>query len=206
MRSSKPPALATWLVEHLIPGDNEALTGDLIEQFRQGRSIAWYWRQAIVAILVGFAKEVSILWIAIAVTVVWIFALSQFYGRFWVFAQAQAFTIWGMRHGWMLSRAFTIGGFVVFNALPVAFAVGMYLGLTRMFSPRRFLRGLVAGLLTFTVGVYLCFMQSPKWLLHHQGFVGHFVASLPMFFGLLVSMWAGRPDSAERRKGQSVLA
>lgn len=54
MKSSQPPALATWLIEHLIPGSrNEALAGDLLEQFGQGRSALWYWRQVLVAILVG---------------------------------------------------------------------------------------------------------------------------------------------------------
>jgi hypothetical protein len=44
-RSSRPPALAAWLVEHAIPGGkNEALAGDLLEGFGEGRSKAWYWR------------------------------------------------------------------------------------------------------------------------------------------------------------------
>jgi hypothetical protein len=54
MRSIKPVALATWLVEHLTFGlDNNALSGDLLEELQLGRSAAWYWRQVCSAIAAG---------------------------------------------------------------------------------------------------------------------------------------------------------
>jgi hypothetical protein len=58
MRSSGPPPLATWLMTRLASGERrESLIGDLIEQHRRGRSSAWYWRQAISAIITGFTAE-----------------------------------------------------------------------------------------------------------------------------------------------------
>ena len=39
-------------------GRNEVLAGDLVEEYRQGRTVAWYWRQVLVAILVGCGNEV----------------------------------------------------------------------------------------------------------------------------------------------------
>jgi hypothetical protein len=43
--------LATWLLEHLTFGsDTEAISGDLLEELRAGRSTAWYWRQVLLAI------------------------------------------------------------------------------------------------------------------------------------------------------------
>jgi hypothetical protein len=39
-----PPRLATLLLNWLAPG-NEALRGDLDEEFRNGRGSRWYWRQ-----------------------------------------------------------------------------------------------------------------------------------------------------------------
>jgi hypothetical protein len=212
MKSSKPPALATWLVEHMIPGDNnEALAGDLLEQFREGRSVAWYWRQVFVAILVGCSKEFQILWTAIGVTLIWDSALSQFYGPVWAFEQHRAFAIWAMRHGWAQaqSMAFMIWSPVAFNALPVVLTVGMYLGLTRTFSLRRFLRGLSAGLLTMALCRYcdgFLPLQYLRWLVwHYRSFTTHLFESLPVFPGLLVSMWAARPNSAERRNMRSAL-
>lgn len=51
MKPLQPPAPATWLLKLFGPQRNaEALAGDLLEEFRQGRSRAWYWRQVLAAI------------------------------------------------------------------------------------------------------------------------------------------------------------
>jgi hypothetical protein len=63
MKSSQPPALARWLLEHIRFNTDEALTGDLLEEFSQGRSAAWYWRQVLTAIVVGYGKEVRVHWV-----------------------------------------------------------------------------------------------------------------------------------------------
>lgn len=56
-----PPLIATWMLEHLTPGSrNDALAGDLLEEFRSGRldrTGAWYWRQVAAAIAVGCIRE-----------------------------------------------------------------------------------------------------------------------------------------------------
>jgi hypothetical protein len=58
MNRPQPPALATWFMSALLLGHHaDALIGDLIEQHRRGRSSAWYWRQAVVAIAMTFAAE-----------------------------------------------------------------------------------------------------------------------------------------------------
>ncbi len=58
MKASYPPILATKLLGQLVSGPHgDALAGDLIEQYRQGRSAAWFWRQALLAIIVSFAKD-----------------------------------------------------------------------------------------------------------------------------------------------------
>jgi hypothetical protein len=55
VKNSKPPAVATWLLNHFGPdpsgpGNDEAFVGDLMEHFQEGRSRLWYWRQVAVAI------------------------------------------------------------------------------------------------------------------------------------------------------------
>jgi hypothetical protein len=61
------PALALWLIRHACPGpDNEALIGDLLERFREGRSRDWFWRQVVVAIAVGILVECRHRWPAFA--------------------------------------------------------------------------------------------------------------------------------------------
>ena len=44
-----PPRLARLLLDWLAPG-NEALRGDLDEEFAAGRGSAWYWRQVVAVI------------------------------------------------------------------------------------------------------------------------------------------------------------
>ena len=56
MRPSEPRA-ATWLLKY-FGCRNEALAGDLVEEYRQGRSAAWYWGQVLMAILVACGGEI----------------------------------------------------------------------------------------------------------------------------------------------------
>jgi hypothetical protein len=57
MRSSRPPIVATWVLTRFGNG-NEVLAGDLVEEYQRGRTAAWYWRQVLVAILVGCGHEI----------------------------------------------------------------------------------------------------------------------------------------------------
>jgi len=57
MRSLQPPSGPTWLLNR-FGHRNDTLIGDLIEEYGQGRSVAWYWEQVLVAIVVDFGKEV----------------------------------------------------------------------------------------------------------------------------------------------------
>ncbi|HXI38380.1 MAG TPA: hypothetical protein VNH83_00305 [Bryobacteraceae bacterium] len=62
-RESNPPKAAIWLLRHVRPGShNQALTGDLVEKFRQGRSHRWFWKQVLIAIAVGVLGEVRQHW------------------------------------------------------------------------------------------------------------------------------------------------
>jgi hypothetical protein len=60
MRTSRPPVLATWLLNRFGIGPRyESLSGDLIEQYQRGRSSAWYWRQVLVVIVVTVTKDIG---------------------------------------------------------------------------------------------------------------------------------------------------
>jgi hypothetical protein len=56
MRSGHPPAVATWLLERFCT--DVALAGDLVEQYRDGKSVTWYWKQAITAVGVYSVSQI----------------------------------------------------------------------------------------------------------------------------------------------------
>lgn len=61
MRRTEPPTLATWMLEHCVPADHaDALAGDLLEDFRAGRSDSWYWRQTLSACAVSWAAGLRV--------------------------------------------------------------------------------------------------------------------------------------------------
>ena len=54
-----PRKIARWLLNHFgCSPNNDAVIGDLDERYCRGRSGGWYWRQALVALAVGFTSEV----------------------------------------------------------------------------------------------------------------------------------------------------
>jgi hypothetical protein len=64
MRSGHPPVVATWLLERFCT--DVALAGDLVEQYHEGRSVAWYWKQAMAAVSVySFSQILEHKWLAL---------------------------------------------------------------------------------------------------------------------------------------------
>jgi len=55
---SSVPSIARWLLEHFGSGpDNDAIMGDIAEQYAQGRSRIWYWQQVVTAIAISMIRE-----------------------------------------------------------------------------------------------------------------------------------------------------
>ena len=69
----KPRAVPTWLLRNL--GLDDAVVGDLVEQYQSGRSTRWVWRQALIATFV-MARKHAVLTIGAVVlgwAAVWLF-------------------------------------------------------------------------------------------------------------------------------------
>jgi hypothetical protein len=68
--SRQPPALALWLLKQLgRASGNAPLVGDLLEEFDNGRSASWFWRQTMTAIATCAGRRVALLqtyWIGTA--------------------------------------------------------------------------------------------------------------------------------------------
>jgi hypothetical protein len=59
MRETEPPSIAHWMLEQLMPGErDQALAGDLLEEFRSGRSAAWFRRQVVSAVFIRCSQEI----------------------------------------------------------------------------------------------------------------------------------------------------
>jgi hypothetical protein len=50
------PRLASWLLKRL-GYENEPLAGDLLEEFHDGRTAIWYWRQVMTTILMDVPQH-----------------------------------------------------------------------------------------------------------------------------------------------------
>jgi hypothetical protein len=62
MSERVPPAFALWLLKYWgSPYRSESLTGDLIEQYQEGRSRAWFWGQVTTAILIARGRFIRAL-------------------------------------------------------------------------------------------------------------------------------------------------
>jgi hypothetical protein len=192
MSPSKPPALATWLFEHLPIGENkDALGGDLLEQFNRGRSSHWYWRQVLVAVLLGGWKEWRILWIAAGATTLWIWALVVWWARFQLSPWFGALVGWSIKNPWPLSTIYLIAINAAIDITPLLVALSVCAGITKRFNLRKFAFGLSAG--SFV-------LEACKWgivaglLLSHVGGAGtpnlvkYVIWGLPCFVALLLSL------------------
>jgi hypothetical protein len=57
MKRTAPPTMATSILKRFAMAD--ALVGDLAEEYRRGRSRAWYWRQVLAAVVMTSAREIG---------------------------------------------------------------------------------------------------------------------------------------------------
>jgi hypothetical protein len=127
-RSSQPSAVAMWLLLHLGPRKMRAsIAGDLQEQFSEGRSTSWLWKEVGIAILTGLAARLRSNSVQICVWTV----VTALYPLAWsmLFRTPQLKQVWtlGIPLLWPLSMFYDIAmhaTFATFIALMVFKAFG----------------------------------------------------------------------------------
>src|SRR5579864_2141072 len=184
-RKSDPPTRAIWFLQNVCPGGNEALTGDLIEKFREGQTRGWFWRQVLIAFAVGVLSQIRRHWpqfsYAIAGTAIAAFFLPE------AMQVARAIT-----HRWVLPWPFSMvtdlipDALVALAALP---ALAVTLGLSGTFRWASLLRTWVISISLFAINLYVVVSVSDL-------IAGPFVLTPALFiclylFILLVSAWLG---------------
>ncbi len=152
MKSPKPPAVATWLLEHAVVGEkNEALAGDLSEELPRRRSAAWYWRQVFNAILIAFIRFLLTQWWAALYALGWTIFIAEFWPRIWFSPPLQSLLGWGINHDWPASIIYGIATYTALITVIIWLALSFLVLLTRRFKLRAFFRGLLSGLVMAVV-------------------------------------------------------
>jgi len=209
MSLSKPPALATWMLEHLALGSDDALAGDLLEDFDHRLSAGWYWRQVLMAIFVGFTKEIGRQWRAAVFAFAWIIVSVN--ALHVVYQTYLTRHMLGWTSDWPQSIIFAMGLEISPLFLLWWFGLALYLLMMRSFTLARFARGVI-------VSVFCMLLMFGTYLLVRGTVIRHVVAAFPRhtttwiefemirfifltpaFLALLLSLCATLPTTAMRR-------
>jgi hypothetical protein len=217
MKQTHPPALAAWMLDHLTPGrQNLALAGDLHEEFCNGRSAVWYWRQAVSAIAIGLLLKCRYLLSAVIFAAVWTAPLPAAWFYMLRHTEGTRLFAWVIQLDWPYSAlgdmALAEGpqlllvwaGLVVFlglnflktrNANVARLPYGLLTTIPTLIAANIALQLLFLGNFSHaTTAVYLRFSLDPMF----------FLTRLPLFLGLLLSIWVAEPSS--RKAGSRAIA
>ena len=210
MKTSRPPALATWMLEHLVLcSHTHALAGDLLEEFKRRDSAAWYWRQVLAAILVGLWRELALQWRAAAFALVWFLVDYLISRRLFINTHFSPVRPWKFSGE---QRAIFIFVPAIAFCLHVSVAwlgLGLYLKLRGVLNAERFTRGQLICLffILLELGVYMSiwgsalrFIFGPPGIWQPPFLVFLFISRIPTFVALLASLCATLPSSAMRHQ------
>jgi hypothetical protein len=162
---------------------NDALAGDLLEEFAR-RGAAWYWRQVILAVVIGFFRRFRDEWVSVAFAVVWLFCLGE-----WVTRLDPVSPLWPgwIRLPWPWSLVSEVAHDIVVSFVQSALGLVIYLVLVRRFS----LGGFTAGLGTAIAALTLA--ESAMTLLRGNQFHLYWFVSPTIYTLVLVfSIWVGQ--------------
>jgi hypothetical protein len=175
MTDRRPPAAATWFMTRCLPSETrEALVGDLMESFDEGRSSSWYWSQALRAVaasivsdgwqsgaMAGIAFAIGVYLNDIFMVVVrpsaWIYWLDAWYRQL---IRLLLVLEWdGVRHA-----AYDLGlGFLTIRIVWCLWVAAVAWSLTRL-SGRRRAPALVMVIVQLWQGVRLVLPAGRDWL------------------------------------------
>ena len=183
-------------VSLVLGSKNEALAGDLLEEFKRRRSVAWYWRQVLGAIFVGFSNELRAQWLRVGFAIAWTCAVSASWKHIDLSPPFQSLLGWGVGHDWPESLIYVMAIYIAATVAIVWVGLSLYLAIMRCFNLRRFSRGLLVGLLVIVVadvgGIFLSGHIYRSWVVY-------IVWWLPLFLALLLSMWTARTSPKNGR-------
>jgi hypothetical protein len=220
MTPKHPPRLARWVLEHLTADEQkDALSGDLMEEFRAGRSRGWYWRQAATAVIVSMARTLRTNWFALAFSVLWVLPLPALEIYFLREMQLGRYFVKVWSYPWPYSTicdiALTIGWKLLYLWLGIAFWQILLAFATRRTSVRQLVKGLFASVVVYGaayLGMMAYFLAFPRayavdWRrVNPLSFVFNPASMLITDLPFIVAMLAGilLATSTRQHRGQEV--
>ena len=214
MKRENPPAAARWILEHLVPGKkNDALAGDLLEEFRCGRSSLWYWRQVLSAFVVGSTRKLRANWLAIVFAFIWAVPTLAVWI---VFIRWQSGTFLNRRwelpwpYSMMCELGLTFGSQILYVWAGVIFGFSIFCVAKRQFNVRRLVRGVWSSLAAYLIAFVSLFVWR---LLFPIGFDIRYVTPAGLIIGLsmiafritffiavVAGLWSACTSTNEQRK------
>ncbi|MGA9461296.1 MAG: hypothetical protein WBV28_00805, partial [Terracidiphilus sp.] len=213
MKPNEPPRVAQWLLLHCMPpGRDEALAGDLLEEYRDGRSSGWFWQQVLCAIGIGWMRVLgargmlllfAALWSSLAPA--WTALLDHAVSRpnpseeFWrmdaPFAGLGSFGLW-----LLLNTSFLWAGILLYFVSHTSFAKSF----SRKDVVRAFLSAAPIFLLAYFgtfVAMNLLFYPGPTLPRRNMTPLGEIfdlragalALRVPYFVTLMCALWEARP-------------
>ena len=175
-----PSTVALWLLRR--SGASEALVGDLIESFHQGRSHAWFWKQVLIVIALG--HHAPPLAFALVGTLLPFFLDNQMFPlRNWI-------TWWNLPWPWsQLVFEFSLNWFVPLAASPILIAGLVWQRKFRWIGLVRTL--LFAQLLLLTLPYLAALLPASARLRHSPTNPWSVLFVAAWFTVLLASAWLG---------------
>ena len=160
-----PPAMATWMLRHLALGQrNEALEGDLWEEFQRRRSASWYWRQVVRAVLLSFSNAQwagrAVIWTVLFVGF-WVYGVFEILSLTAHSSLLVAFDHWIRYNPPYGGPVLIVSVMVVYIAVPLA----VYLALNRNLTLRAFTWGFAVGAAGQVIILLFSFHRIPFYYL-----------------------------------------
>jgi hypothetical protein len=127
MKPIAPVTLATWMLEHLPPTPcNEALSGDLLEELRSGRSAGWYCRQVVSAIAVQLFNESRDYTLPLAFSIAWSMLYPSWQFLVWRSGLSQTMVARSSSLDWPYSSLLTLASGILPPTICIWFGFFIY--------------------------------------------------------------------------------
>jgi hypothetical protein len=153
MKPTAPVTLATWMLEHLTPSPrNEALSGDLLEELRSGRSAGWYCRQVVSAIAVRLFNKSRDYTLPLVFSIAWSMLYPAWQFLVWKSGLSQTMVARSSSLDWPYSSLLTLASGILPPTICIWFGFFVYSSLQKQAQQLTWLR--IFGSLSLSLNVF----------------------------------------------------